>query len=148
LQDYIVRKGLTVAEFTAIIDKNGDKEISLPEFIPAVKTFLNDVEATEMFKAIDHDNSHTLTADEVDLELASINAAIINDKIKENAKSQNYTAAQLFDSFDDNNDDKMDRAEFFSFVDLTAQATDKPTSDYIFKTVDKQNKGYVSKEDL
>ena len=81
-----MRKEQTVAEFTAIIDRNGDKEISLSEFIPAVKTFLNDVEATELFTAIDHDNSHTLTSDEVNLELASVNASIIIDKIKNTAK--------------------------------------------------------------
>ena len=75
-----------MAEFTAIIDKNGDKEISLSEFVQAVKTFLNDHEATELFTAIDHDNSHTLTSDEINLELASVNASIIIDKIKNTAK--------------------------------------------------------------
>lgn len=42
----------------------------------------------------------------------------------------------------------MDEAEFFEFIDQAGQQTDKPTADYIFKTIDKQNKGYVSKEDL
>ena len=42
----------------------------------------------------------------------------------------------------------MDEAEFFEFIDQAGQKTDKPTADYIFKTIDKQNKGYVSKEDL
>ena len=121
LQEYIVRKGLTIAEFTAIIDKNGDKEISLTEFIPAVKTFLNDVEATEMFTAIDHDNSHTLTSDEVTLELASINAAIIIGKIKDTAKEQKFTPVQLFEAYDNDHSGKMDEAEFFDFIDSTAQ---------------------------
>lgn len=148
LQEYIQRKELTVAEFAAIIDKNGDKEITLPEFIPAVSTFLSDVEATEMFTAIDHDNSHTLTADEINLELASVNAAIVIDKIKARAKEMNFTAAQLFDTYDNNRSNRMDEAEFFEFVDQAGQQTDKATADYIFKTVDKDSKGYVSKEDL
>ena len=98
---------------------------------------MNDVDATELFTAIDHDNSHTLTSDEVNLELASINAAIIIDKIKDSAKDQNFSAAQLFDSYDGDRNGKMDQSEFFDFIDTCAQQTDKPTSDYIFKTVDK-----------
>ena len=117
LQEYIVRKELTIAEFTAIIDKNGDSEITLPEFIPAVKTFLNDMEATEMFTAIDHDNSHSLTSDEINLELSSVNAAIIIDKIKERAKEMKFTAAQLFDTYDNDRSNSMDEAEFFEFID-------------------------------
>lgn len=39
-------------------------------------------EAVELFKAIDHDNSGSLTIDEITVELASINAAMILQKIK------------------------------------------------------------------
>lgn len=62
-------------EFVAVMDKNGDKEISLSEFVAQMKTFLTEPEAVELFKAIDHDKSETLTVDEIMVELASISAA-------------------------------------------------------------------------
>ena len=70
-----------------------------------------------MFTAIDHDNSHSLTSDEINLELSSVNAAIIIDKIKERAKEMKFTAAQLFDTYDNDRSNSMDEAEFFEFID-------------------------------
>lgn len=57
LHGYISRKSFTMNEFVAVMDKNGDKEISLSEFVAQMKTFLTEPEAVELFKAIDHDKS-------------------------------------------------------------------------------------------
>eukprot|EP00354_Favella_ehrenbergii_P010241 CAMPEP_0170476108 /NCGR_PEP_ID=MMETSP0123-20130129/17613_1 /TAXON_ID=182087 /ORGANISM="Favella ehrenbergii, Strain Fehren 1" /LENGTH=108 /DNA_ID=CAMNT_0010746997 /DNA_START=431 /DNA_END=758 /DNA_ORIENTATION=+ len=62
------------------MDRNGDKEISLAEFMKETKTFLEESEAVELFKAIDNDNTGTLTADEITIELASIRASLILNK--------------------------------------------------------------------
>ena len=93
LHDYVTRKTFTITEFCAIVDKNGDKEISVNEFVAQVKTFLSEAEAMELFKAIDHDSSHTLTVDEINLELASVNASLILEKIKASASELNMTPA-------------------------------------------------------
>ena len=63
------------------MDRNNDKEISLAEFIQETKTFLNEPEAVELFRAIDHDNTGTLTGDEIIVELASVSSMIILSKI-------------------------------------------------------------------
>ena len=85
--EHIVRKGFTVGEFTAIVDRNRDKEISLSEFVAQVKDFLPDHEAVELFRAIDHDGNNSLTSDEINYELAGVNAAMIIDKVKKAAKT-------------------------------------------------------------
>ena len=77
-----MRKGYTIAELIAVLDRNNDKEISLDEFLRETKTFLEEAEAVELFRAIDHDNTQTLTHDEIIIELASVSATIILSKIK------------------------------------------------------------------
>lgn len=92
LHEYVVRKGFSIIELVAVLDRNGDKEISLAEFIQETKTFLDDPEAVSLFKAIDHDNSGSLTPDEIVVELASVSASIILSKVKEATISNKMTA--------------------------------------------------------
>jgi len=86
LHAYVLRKGYTIAELVSILDRNDDKEISLVEFLSETKTFLEEPEGVALFKAIDHDNSGTLSGDEIVIELASVSASIILSKLKEAAK--------------------------------------------------------------
>ena len=92
LHEYVVRKGFSIIELVAVLDRNGDKEISLAEFIQETKTFLDDPEAVSLFKAIDYDNSGSLTPDEIVVELASVSASIILSKVKEATISNKMTA--------------------------------------------------------
>ena len=83
--DHLNRKGFNLKEFTAVVDRNGDKAVSMQEFSKQVSNFLPDHEAIELFKAIDHDGNNYLTSDEINYELAGINAAMILNKVKEAA---------------------------------------------------------------
>ena len=38
--------------------------------------------------------------------------------------------------------------EFSEFINTSAAITDKITIDYMFKTIDRDNKGYISSDDL
>ena len=85
-----------------------------------MKTFLNDTEATQLFKAIDHDNSQSLTVDEISTELASITAAQILDKVKATAKANNYEAAEIFEVYDMDKSGTMEINEFKEFINQAA----------------------------
>mmetsp|Transcript_27861 Transcript_27861/g.37221 ORF Transcript_27861/g.37221 Transcript_27861/m.37221 type:complete len:130 (+) Transcript_27861:1382-1771(+) len=121
LHAYVVRKGYSLNELVAIMDRNGDKEISLAEFMKETKTFLEESEAVELFKAIDNDNTGTLTADEITIELASIRASLILNKIKESAASSNLSPQELFETYDNDRSGKMEVNEFGQFLDQAAQ---------------------------
>ena len=72
LEKFLIRKNYTLNEFYRIIDKNDDQSISLNEFVLAVKTFLTEDFAINLFKAIDHNNTKELSKDEFHMELASV----------------------------------------------------------------------------
>lgn len=72
LEKFLIRKNYTLNEFYRIIDKNDDQSISFNEFVLAVKTFLTEDFAINLFKAIDHNNTKELSKDEFHMELASV----------------------------------------------------------------------------
>ena len=148
LHDYFTRKDFTMPQFMAIIDKNGDKEISVNEFVAQVKTFLSEPEAMELFRAIDYDSSHTLTVDEIQLELASVNASLVLEKVKTNAKEMDMTPDMLFDTYDNDRSGKLGKEELAELIDQSGQKVDNDTVHYIFRIVDQSLKGYVTKEDF
>ena len=112
LHEYVVRKGYSISELTAVMDRNNDHEITVPEFLEATKTFLEPSEAVELFNAIDHDKSQTITADEMNVELVCVSASILFEKLKKRAGELNYTAEQLFNMYDNNKSQKMEIEEF------------------------------------
>ena len=120
----------------------------MQEFSKQVSNFLPDHEAIELFKAIDHDGNNYLTSDEINYELAGINAAMILNKVKEAAVKAKMTALDFFETFDNDRNDKMTIDEFDEFIKHAAEDTDKATVEYIFKLIDSDNKGHISKEDL
>ena len=58
------------------------------------------------------------------------------------------SALESFVTFDNDRNDKMTIDEFDEFIKHAAEDTDKATVEYIFKLIDRDNKGYISKEDL
>ena len=112
------------------------------------KTFLDETEAVELFKAIDVDGSSTLTADEINVELASINASIILEKIKSNAKESGISPVELFETFDNDKSGTLTVEEFSQLINHCAQEADPQTVDYVVKVIDKEQKGHVSTDDL
>ena len=75
-----------------------------------------DYEAIELFKAIDHDGNNYLTADEINYELAGINAAMILNKVKEAAVKVKMSALDFFETFDNDRNDKMTIDEFSELI--------------------------------
>lgn len=118
LQDHIERKSYTLEEFIAVVDKNGNKEISVAEFEAQTKTFLRADEAVALFRAIDHDNSNSLTVDEIKIELASIDAAMILKKVKASLEETKMDSFNTLASFDDDQSGKMEINEFSEFINL------------------------------
>jgi len=71
----------------------------------------------ELFRAIDYDSSHTLTVDEIQLELASVNASLVLEKVKTNAKEMDMTPDMLFDTYDNDRSGKLGKEELAELID-------------------------------
>lgn len=145
LEKFLIRKNYTLNEFYRIIDKNDDQSISLNEFVLAVKTFLTEDFAINLFKAIDHNNTKELSKDEFHMELASVQASFYIKKIRSRAKEANFTAETLFDTYDDNGDGQLDRAEFGECILQVMSENDRASIDFIFRTIDNENLGFISR---
>lgn len=57
------------------MDKDRNDKIDISEFKEGLRKFMTENESTELFRAIDHDNSGVLTRDEIKVELSVINCA-------------------------------------------------------------------------
>ena len=68
------------------MDKDRNDKIDPEEFVSGLKDYMSRAEATELFQAIDHDRSGNLTRDEIKVELAQINCALIMDKLRKSTK--------------------------------------------------------------
>jgi len=83
LYDYIRAKGHTLESLFAVIDRDRSGDLSVHELIKGLDGYLSEQEAISLFNATDVDNSNTITMDELVQELATINAALVLDGIKE-----------------------------------------------------------------
>jgi hypothetical protein len=82
LYGYISDKGHTLETLFTVIDRDRSGDLSVDELIKGLDGYLSEQEAISLFKAMDVDNSKTITKDELVQELATINAALVLDGIK------------------------------------------------------------------
>jgi len=86
------------------------------EFVNGLKDYLTSNEATTLFKAIDHDGNNVLTTDEISVELATINCALIMDMITRNKNTSGMSVKDLFNTYDMDSNNKMDVIEFSQMI--------------------------------
>lgn len=102
-----------------------------------------------LFNAIDIDNSKDISVEEIQSELSILNAALCFEKMKTTAETAQMKVDEIFNSIDEDNNDKVDIDEFAKLVGLMID-TDKNESEIemLFSAVDKTGKGYISRQDL
>ena len=101
-----------------------------------------------MFKAIDADNSGKISQDELIAELSNIHAAMQIEKLNEIVTQNKKTAADFVKTYDNNNSGKIEIAEFSEMINDNCETQSSTTIDLIFRFVDRQNKGFVTPDDL
>lgn len=101
-----------------------------------------------MFKAIDADNSGKISLDEIIAELSSIHAALQIEKLNEIVVQNKKKAADFIRTYDNNNSGKIEITEFSEMINDNCETQSATTIDLIFRFVDRQNKGFVTPDDL
>lgn len=111
-------------------------------------------ECMTLFKAMDVDRSESITMDELWLELKQINCALVLDSIKKTSNvgskdaKNKRTMKEFINVYDNDNDGQIDVVEFAEMVNTATEKTDPEEIDLLFKTIDKQAKGYITSDDL
>jgi Ca2+-binding EF-hand superfamily protein len=148
LMEYMVKHSLNVDEIFAVINKRNAKEIGPEDFVSAFKQKipdLSDEDIRDLFRAIDIDKSGSIELDEVKLELANVNAALVLKDLKNCGK----TVEELFKVAKfGKDDDKLTIVELAELINLGVKTTPKTEVDIIFRAVDKKHNGYLTKADL
>lgn len=106
---------------------------------------MSEEDIRDLFRAIDIDRSGKIDLNEVKLELANVNAAMVLRELQNTKK----TVEELFKTVkQDYDNDKLTIVEFSELINLGVRTTPKAEIDILFKAVDKNHKGYLTKADL
>lgn len=144
----MIKHNLNVDEIFAIIGKRDQTEIGPDDFTQAFKSKLPELseeDVRDLFRAIDIDRSGKIDLNEVKLELANVNAAMVLRELQNTKK----TVEDLFKIVkQDSDDDKLTIIQFAELINLGVRTTPKAEIDILFKAVDKNHKGYLTKADL
>lgn len=145
LLEYMIKNNLNVEEIFAILSKKNQTEIGPEDFTNAFKQKLPELseeDVRDLFRAIDIDKSGRIDINEVKLELANVNAAMVLRELKNTKK----TVEELFKIVKQgSDDDKLTIIQFAELINLGVKSTPKDEIDILFKAVDKNHKGYLTK---
>lgn len=104
LLEYMIKNNLNVEEIFAILSKKNQTEIGPEDFTNAFKQKLPELseeDVRDLFRAIDIDKSGRIDINEVKLELANVNAAMVLRELKNTKK----TVEELFKIVKQGSDD-------------------------------------------
>lgn len=128
---------------------NFGKSIMCNDFMQQLSSIITNQEAIMLFNAIDVDNSKDISVEEIQSELAILNAALCFEKMRSTAEIAQMKVDEIFNSVDEDNNDKVDIDEFAKLVELMISSEKNESEvEMLFTAVDRTGKGYISRQDL